>query len=360
MAATSTDQQESKEPYFFEESVMPRVSADQRLRSLVFVPAATSAVLMCAAIVFAPLSQAADVEAKPSRNKVKASEPTATVEMFAGMKSGDIEVKFIAMDATRGNVMIENKTKKPLTVKLPKAFAAVPVLAQRGNAGGLGGGGGIGGQGGMGGNQGMGGGMGGMGGMMGGMGGGGMGMGGMGGMGGFMNIPAEKTTKFKVPLVCLEHGKKDPRASVPYEIRPIESFTQNSSVQQLCAMLGEGKLDQRVAQVAAWNLANGLSFEELAAKRLEVLGSPPQPYFSPDEVRAALSVVGEAQSRAVQAEKEAKEKGKESIASPGEDQKQANREQAANGRADGDVNADALAADTGAQKPAARRKARAK
>ena len=68
----------------------------------------------------------------------------------------------------------------------------------------------------MGGMQGMGGGMGGMmggGGMGGMMGGGGMGGMGMGGMGGMMNIPAEKTTKFKVPLVCLEHGKLDPRPS---------------------------------------------------------------------------------------------------------------------------------------------------
>ena len=67
----------------------------------------------------------------------------------------------------------------------------------------------------------MGGGMGGMG-----MGGGGMGMGGGGmgggGGGGFFNIPAEKVGQFKVQTVCLEHGKKDPRPAIPYEIKPIE------------------------------------------------------------------------------------------------------------------------------------------
>jgi len=335
---------------------MPRVSAERRLRSLVMISAATGAVLTCAAFIFAQHGQAADVGAKPSRNKAKAGQPADTVEMFAGMKNGDIEVKFIAMDATRGNVMIENKTKKPLSVKLPDAFAAVPVLAQRGRAGGLGGGGGIGGQNGMQ-NQSMGGGMGGMGGMMGG--GMGAGMMGGGGMGGFMNVPAERTAKFKVPLVCLEHGKLDPRATVPYEIRPIETFTQDTSVQQLCAMLGEGKLNQRVAQVAAWNLANGLSFEALAAKRLEVFGSPSQPYFSPDEVRAALSVVGEAQTRAAQAEK----KGKETISSPGEEQKQAALKQAPSDAAGEDTAAASAPTDTGAAgapKVTARRKARAK
>ena len=64
--------------------------------------------------------------------------------------------------------------------------------------------------------QGMGGGMGGMGGggMMGGMGGGGMGMG-----GGMFNVAPEKVGKFKVPTVCLEHGKHDPTPRVTYEIR---------------------------------------------------------------------------------------------------------------------------------------------
>lgn len=308
---------------------MPRFSINQRLPWRFILLATIASTMLWPVVIGEAGAQAADVAKKPARDKSQASEPAATVEMFAGMKSGDIDVKLIAMDSTKGNVMITNKTKKPLTVQLPKAFAGVPVLAQRGNAGGLGGGGGVGGMGGM--NQGMGGGMGG--GMMGGgmMGGGGMGMGGMGmgGMGGFMNIAPEKTTKFKVPLVCLEHGKKDPRPSVPYEIVPIDSFTKNASVQQLCAMLGEGKLDQRVAQVAAWNLANGLSFEELAAKRLEVFGSAPQPYFSMAEVQAAVAIVGEAQGRAAQAAKDAK-KDDPTLASPGEAQNKANGQQAAN------------------------------
>ncbi len=139
---------------------------------------------------------------------------SSTVEMFAAMKSGELDVKFIPKDDREARITIKNKTKRPLTVKLPAKFAAVPVLAQRGGA--------MGGMGGMGGgmNQGMGGGMGG--GMMGG--GGGM-MGGGGGMGGGMfNVPAEvvddvktvriaaeKAANFKVATVCLDYGKRDPR-----------------------------------------------------------------------------------------------------------------------------------------------------
>ncbi len=123
--------------------------------------------------------------------------------MFAAIEKGDIAVQLILKDSTQCRVLIENKTDKPLNVKLPDAFAGVPVLAQRGGGGGGGGGGsrssGSGSKGG--GQQSMGGGMGG-GGMMG----GGMGM---------MNVPPEKVGQLDVPVVCLEHGKRDPRPQCP-------------------------------------------------------------------------------------------------------------------------------------------------
>lgn len=219
-----------------------------------------------------------------------------TVEFFSAMDSGEIKVKFIPRDSTEATVMIENKTKKPLNVKLPAAFAGVPVLKQFGGGGmgggGMGGGGMGGGGMGGGGNQGGGGGMGG-----GGMGGGGMGGGGMGGGGGgggFFNVPAEKMGKFKVAFVCLEHGKQDPRPAVPYKIVPISQFTKNPAVQELCTMLGNGNLPQRSAQVAAWNLANNMSFDELAAKKIEHLDGTVEMYFTPQEVREGRQIATQA------------------------------------------------------------------
>src|SRR5438270_9054457 len=52
------------------------------------------------------------------------------VDLFDAMKSGDIEVKFIARNSRDGQLLVKNKTDQPLSVKLPDAFAAVPVLAQ--------------------------------------------------------------------------------------------------------------------------------------------------------------------------------------------------------------------------------------
>src|SRR5690348_11324911 len=78
--------------------------------------------------------------APPATNK-KAAEQA--VELFAGMEAGQVEAKIIPKDAKEGTLTLKNKTDKPLTIRMPEAFAAVPVLAQIG-----GGGGGLGGLGG--------------------------------------------------------------------------------------------------------------------------------------------------------------------------------------------------------------------
>src|SRR3954469_18201927 len=52
--------------------------------------------------------------------------PAKSVDLFAGMESGDINVVMIQKDSTQGMLTIANRTDKPLTVKIPEAFAGVP------------------------------------------------------------------------------------------------------------------------------------------------------------------------------------------------------------------------------------------
>lgn len=231
-----------------------------------------------------------------SRARHDAAPAGEVVEMFTGIEKGQIEVQLIPKDSTQCNLLVKNKTDKPLSIKMPEAFAGVPVLAQLGAGGAMGGGaaggGGRnrGGAGGGGGGQMMGGGgmMGGMSGGMGGMGGGG-GMGGMGG--GMFNVAPEKVSQIKSPTVCLEHGKAEPRPGMKYEIRPIEAATDKPVVAEVCRMLGRGEVNQRVAQVAAWHLNNDMSWEELAKKHYKYANGMTKPYFSGEEVQAAMRLV---------------------------------------------------------------------
>ncbi|MGA2622092.1 MAG: hypothetical protein ABSF26_31250 [Thermoguttaceae bacterium] len=209
-------------------------------------------VLFLAAALAAAIGTAADRPAK------LAPDPDAqTVDMFQGMKNGDLAVKFIPKDSREARLSIENKTQKPLNVKLPESFAGVPVLAQAAGQG----------QGQQNRQQGVGGGAQG---------------------GGQFCIPPEKIESLKVPTVCLEHGKAEPRPTTPYMIEPLESFTQTPGVSEVCQMLGQGKISQRVAQAVAWHLNNNMSWDQLAAKQVRHVGGAVTPYFNLAEIRTAM------------------------------------------------------------------------
>lgn len=219
------------------------------------------------------------------------------VELFQAMKDGQVDAKFIARSDRAARLFLANKTKGTLDVKLPEAFAGVP-LAQFGGGGGRGGRGG----GGRststgGGSQSLGGGLG----------------GGGGGGGGFFSIPPDETARIDMAVVCLEHGKRDPSSSVPYKIIPADEYTDRGAVVELLKAFGRGELQHGAAQAAAWNLNSDVSWNELAAKRQGTrrnINRPP--YFSQAELRAGVAYANEAQRLAELAkDEESTEESKE-------------------------------------------------
>jgi hypothetical protein len=218
-----------------------------------------------------------------------AAEPEGEkVELFEAIEAGQIEARFIPRDSTRAQLLLTNKTKQPLSVALPTTFSAVPVLAQfndpfaqQGNQGNSA-------------PQNVGGGFPPMG-------GGQMNVAGPGGGGqnpwlqqpGFMSVPAEKVGKLKLATVCLSFGQPNPRAKFPYELRPLADTTAEPGVAEVCAMLARGKVSQRVAQLAAWHLANDKPWEELAGLRDKAaIGTRPR--YGQKELATAKKLVEEA------------------------------------------------------------------
>jgi hypothetical protein len=250
--------------------------------------------LACGLIVFANgQALAADSAGVTSAS----ASPSGVPDLFEAEERQLVSVKYIPNDAKSAQIIVTNRTRRPLTLRLPAAFAGVPVLAQMG-MGGMGGGnqggfaaGGIGG-----GPQTTGGGGGGLGGQgMNGMGGGGMGMGG----GGAFSIPPERSRTFRVPTVCLEYGKREPSSRIPYKLTRTETFSSDPKLAVVLESLGRGELPQKVAQAAAWHIANGLSWEKLAAEKIDHAGGiPDEPYFSQAELVAAHRVVAVATEQA--------------------------------------------------------------
>jgi hypothetical protein len=129
----------------------------------------------------------------------------------------------------------------------------------------------------------------------------------MGGGGGMFGLPPEQVGKFTVPTVCLDHGKREPRPSVTYEIKPIESYTTKPGVRELCQMVGSGEISQRAAQAAAWHLNSDMSWEELGNKQVHRLNGPNQPYFSQAEIQAGMQIANSAVHAAKESQKAAPE-----------------------------------------------------
>ena len=229
-----------------------------------------------------------------------------TVELFAGIQQGQLEAKLIVKDSSQCRVMVKNLTDRPLSVQLPAAFAGVPVLAQQGLFGdGFGNmnqnnapqqvGGAfpmnnnmmnnnqgnnnrgnnnffnIPNQPGMNNRQNP-------------------------GFGPLFNIAPEKVGQFKLDCVCLEHGKPNPKARIPYEIRPIESVAQKAEVAVVCAMLGRGQLSQKAAQAAAWHFTDGMSWKDLKVKQKSfAMGRIHEPFFTNRELAAARKAAEQAE-----------------------------------------------------------------
>ncbi len=120
-----------------------------------------------------------------------------------------------------------------------------------------------------------------------------------GGGGGIFNIPPGRVGKININTVCLEHGKQDPRPRMEYKVVPIEELTTDPKVHQMIQMLANDEITQNVAQAAAWNAANGLSWEEMLTKnRIERMDGYYERYFTPNELMVAHRVVEVAAERA--------------------------------------------------------------
>ncbi|MDG1894846.1 MAG: hypothetical protein P8J37_08055 [Fuerstiella sp.] len=221
------------------------------------------------------------------------------VKLFDGMDEGEFATKVIATGPQGGKLLITNTTEKPLTVELPTAFVAVPVLKKI-QPGGNGPGGGnnlFGGQPSQqpqGGQQAVGGGApqpngpGGNQNLFGNGNGNGNGNPGGGGPG-FFSIPPEATVAVSYVSACLNHGKPDPSPRANYKLMKVDEYTKDPVLQELIALVGTGTLDHKAAQAAVWNRTDHMTWQELAAKfSYSVIGKVR--YFQSSELKLAKEV----------------------------------------------------------------------
>ena len=59
-------------------------------------------------------------------------------DLFEAESRQLVSLRYIPNDAKSAQIIVTNRTKRPLTLRLPAAFAGIPILAQMG-MGGMGG-----------------------------------------------------------------------------------------------------------------------------------------------------------------------------------------------------------------------------
>lgn len=74
--------------------------------------------------------------------------------------------------------------------------------------------------------------------------------------------------QLQVPCFCLEYGRPDPSRHIPYQLVPLQDLNRQPAVAELLQRFGQGSVDQRVAQLAAWHLASGVPWPMLARVKL--------------------------------------------------------------------------------------------
>ena len=232
---------------------------------------------------------------RPIRNP-KFDPSAAQVDLFGAVDAGHVSIRLIPTSAMGGNVLIENRTDQPLTVKIPEAVVGVSIHAQAGGFG-FGNPGQAQGQGNAGAGN-VGNGAQAIGGVIAPAQGNGQGQGQVAPGPGFFSIPAEKVVSLRFNSVCLEHGKSEPGSTSKYTLAPVSRFSHDPVLYQLLTNAGKDNVDSKALQAAAWHVTDKMSFQELSEKFNTPLGMITQtPEFTRDQILAAQDLVERAKQR---------------------------------------------------------------
>jgi hypothetical protein len=94
----------------------------------------------------------------------------------------------------------------------------------------------------------------------------------------------------------LEQGKPNPRSSVKYELVPLAEVSDDPRLAEVLKANARGDVDREIAQAAAWNIANKLSWEKLAGLSQMIAINAEAPIFNSWQLRRARELVDYAAS----------------------------------------------------------------
>ncbi len=83
-----------------------------------------------------------------------------------------------------------------------------------------------------------------------------------------------------------------------YTIVPVDKFSQDPLLRELLTLVSTGRINQKAGQAAAWHLANGKSWRELASMMDNRVGRRDTPHFTYADLQQAQALLAAAKVRA--------------------------------------------------------------
>lgn len=176
------------------------------------------------------------------------SSSAASVGLFDAQANKQVVAHFVPQSEKKGTLSLTNRTKQPLTLRVPSTMGAVPVLAQvfdqafpQPQRVGLS----------------------------------------LPQMGSdifwrtalskeaepkLIRVPAGGQVRVALTGVCLDFGNPTPNSRIRYQLVPLEKVTTDARVAAALQAMGEGRYEQPAVQAVAWHLANGKSWKSLKSK----------------------------------------------------------------------------------------------
>ncbi len=91
----------------------------------------------------------------------------------------------------------------------------------------------------------------------------------------------------QIPCFCLEFGKPDPTSRIPYQLCPLQDLNSRSAVEELLEQFAKRGINQFVAQLAAWHVANDVPWQMLTKVQFPRTPSSRGHRVTPMELMAA-------------------------------------------------------------------------
>jgi hypothetical protein len=111
-------------------------------------------------------------------------------------------------------------------------------------------------------------------------------------------IPARRKVMIALHSACAEHGKRPPLSRMTYELKPLEKQVENPTLQKIIQGYDPKTTDAHAFQAVVWHLESGLSWQDLAQKTLKTAGQV-EPYFTRSQLIEAQKLLERAKAEEV-------------------------------------------------------------